>query len=157
MINEGDVFPEFSLTDQNGVPVTRESLKAAKTIVFFYPKDDTSGCTIEACEFRDSMPNFEGVTVIGVSPDSETSHLKFIKKFDLNYRLLADTEKALAQACGVWVEKSMYGKKYMGVARTTFLLDENALVLKIWRQVKPEGHAEEVLAAIKAHPSKLLS
>jgi len=149
MLQTGQPFPEFSLSDQDGKTITLDDLKGSKTIVYFYPKDDTSGCTVEACEFRDSMPRFEGAKVIGVSPDSAISHTKFIKKFDLNFTLLADTDKHLADACGVWVEKSMYGKTYMGVARTTFLLDENGIVVKVWEKVKPQGHAAEVLAALK--------
>lgn len=148
MLQEGDRFPAFDLMDQDGKSVTLDDLKGSKTIVYFYPKDDTSGCTVEACEFRDSLPRFEGAKVVGVSPDSVASHQKFIKKFDLNFTLLADVDKALAQACGVWVEKSMYGKKYMGVARTTFLLDEEGVIRRVWAQVKPAGHAAEVLAAL---------
>lgn len=148
MLEAGQSFPDFSLTDQNGETVTLESLKGSKTIVYFYPKDDTPGCTVEACEFRDNLPKFKGAKVIGVSPDSAKSHTKFIGKFSLNFPLLADTDKSLCEACGVWVEKSMYGKKYMGVDRTTFLLDENGIVEKVWSKVKPQGHAEEVLAAL---------
>lgn len=148
MLEAGQSFPDFSLTDQNGETVTLESLKGSKTIVYFYPKDDTPGCTVEACEFRDNLPKFKGAKVIGVSPDSAKSHTKFIGKFSLNFPLLADTDKALCEACGVWVEKSMYGKKYMGVDRTTFLLDENGIVEKVWSKVKPQGHAKEVLSAL---------
>lgn len=148
MLEAGQPFPDFSLSDQNGNMVTLEDLKGAKTIVYFYPKDDTPGCTVEACEFRDNLPHFEGAKVIGVSPDSAKAHTKFIGKFALNFTLLADTDKKLCEACGVWVEKSMYGKKYMGVDRTTFLLDENAVVVKVWTKVKPQGHAAEVLAAL---------
>jgi peroxiredoxin Q/BCP len=148
MIEEGAAFPDFELQDQTGKTVTLNDLKGSKTIVYFYPKDDTPGCTVEACEFRDQMPRFEGSKVVGVSPDSPKSHQKFIDKFGLNFTLLSDKDKALSEAAGVWVEKSMYGKKYMGVARTTFLLDEGANVLKVWRDVKPKGHAGEVLAAL---------
>lgn len=148
MLQVGQPFPAFSLEDQDGKTVTHEDLKGSKTIVYFYPKDDTSGCTVEACEFRDSMPRFEGAKVFGVSPDSPKSHTKFIKKFDLNFTLLADVKKELAEACGVWVEKSMYGKAYMGVARTTFVLDENGVVMRVFEKVKPTGHAAEVLAAL---------
>lgn len=148
MLEAGQSFPDFSLTDQNGETVTLDSLKGSKTIVYFYPKDDTPGCTVEACEFRDNLPKFKGAKVIGVSPDSAKSHTKFIGKFSLNFPLLADTDKSLCEACGVWVEKSMYGKKYMGVDRTTFLLDENGIVEKVWSKVKPQGHAKEVLAAL---------
>lgn len=152
-MNEGDQFPDFSLLDDSDRVTTLQDLSGSKTVVYFYPKDDTSGCTVEACEFRDSMPSFstDGLAeVIGVSPDSPASHRKFKTKFDLNFRLLADTDHALADACGVWVEKTMYGNKYMGVERTTFLLDETGKVVKVWRKVKPAGHAAEVLAAIKS-------
>ena len=148
MIEEGTPFPEFSLLDQDGNTVASADLKGSKTIIYFYPKDDTPGCTTEACEFRDSLPSFEGAKVYGVSPDSPKAHRKFIDKYGLTFSLLADTEQALSNAAGVWVEKSMYGKKYMGVERTTFLLDENGVVTKVWRKVKPQGHAAEVLAAL---------
>jgi thioredoxin-dependent peroxiredoxin len=148
MLQVGQPFPAFSLSDQDGNTVTLDDLKGSETIVYFYPKDDTSGCTVEACEFRDSLPRFEGAKVIGVSPDSPKSHQKFIKKFELNFTLLADTKKELAEACGVWVEKSMYGKSYMGVARTTFLLDKDSTVTHVFEKVKPSGHAAEVLAAL---------
>lgn len=149
MIEVGQPFPEFSLHDQAGNIVTKGDLLGAKAIVYFYPKDDTSGCTVEACEFRDSLPRFGGARVIGVSPDSPKSHQKFVAKFQLPFTLLADVDKTLAEACGVWVEKSMYGKKYMGVARATFLVDERGIVERVWRQVKPQGHAAEVLGALK--------
>jgi peroxiredoxin Q/BCP len=148
MLSEGSPFPDFQLNDQDGKPVTKADLLGTRTIVYFYPKDDTSGCTKEACEFRDRLPEVEGVQVFGVSPDDEKSHRKFIDKYQLNFRLLADTEQALAKACGVWVEKSMYGKKYMGVERTTFLVGPDGNIQRIWRKVKPEGHAAEVLAAL---------
>jgi peroxiredoxin Q/BCP len=149
MLEQGDPFPQFSLPDQNGNTVTLDSLKGHKAIVYFYPKDDTSGCTAEACDFRDRMPDFNGAMVVGVSPDSPKSHQKFIDKYSLNFTLVADTEKKLCEAVGVWVEKSMYGKKYMGVERTTFLLDENGIVAKVWHKVKPQEHAQEVLTALK--------
>lgn len=148
MMSEGQRFPEFFLLNQNSETITLESLIGSPTIVYFYPKDDTSGCTVEACEFRDTLPRFEGAKIFGVSPDSVKSHIKFIEKFQLNFDLLADTEQALCNACGVWVEKSMYGKKYMGVERTTFLLDSAGVIRKVWRKVKPQGHAEEVRAAL---------
>ena len=148
MLKEGDRFPEFSLQDQDGKTVTNADLMGQKTVVYFYPKDDTPGCTVEACEFRDMAPSFPNARVIGVSPDKPRAHVKFIAKFNLNFTLLADTEHKLAEDCGVWVEKSMYGKKYMGVERSTFLLDEEGQVLKIWRKVKPEGHAKEVASAL---------
>lgn len=148
MISVGQPFPAFSLPDQDGRTVDQSILRGQKTIVYFYPKDDTSGCTAEACEFRDAMPRFSGAVVIGVSPDGPKSHRKFADKYGLPFTLLADEEHKLAEACGVWVEKSMYGKKYMGVERTTFLVDENGLVQHVWRKVKPQGHAAEVLAAL---------
>lgn len=149
MISEGQKFPEFSLPDQDGTTHSSESLKGQMFVVYFYPKDDTSGCTVEACEFRDRLPKFEGVRVFGVSPDDVKSHAKFAKKYDLNFPLLADENHKLCDAVGVWVEKSMYGKKYMGVERTTFLVDENGIVQKVWRKVKPQDHADEVLAAAR--------
>jgi peroxiredoxin Q/BCP len=140
--------PAFDLPGDGGVSLRLADYRGRKVVLYFYPKDDTSGCTVEACEFRDTLPKFAGAKVVGVSPDSVASHQKFIKKFDLNFTLLADVDKALAEACGVWVEKSMYGKKYMGVARTTFLLDEEGIVRRVWTQVKPAGHAADVLAAL---------
>ncbi|MCW5937857.1 MAG: thioredoxin-dependent thiol peroxidase [Fimbriimonadaceae bacterium] len=149
MVAEGQLFPDFVLKDQDGNTVTRQDIAGAHAVVYFYPKDDTSGCTKEACEFRDAMPQFKGVRVIGVSPDSEASHKRFAGKYGLNFTLLADKDRALATAAGVWVEKSMYGKKYMGVERSTFLLDAEGRVVKAWQKVKPEGHAAAVLAATK--------
>jgi len=121
-------------------------------VLYFYPKDDTSGCTAEAKDFSCLAPEFRkaGVEVIGVSPDSLVSHQKFHKKYDLAVRLAADADKAVANAYGVWVEKSMYGRKYMGVERSTFLIDKKGRIAKSWRKVKVPGHAEEVLAAAKA-------
>ncbi|MCW5942919.1 MAG: thioredoxin-dependent thiol peroxidase [Fimbriimonadaceae bacterium] len=144
MIDVGDAFPEFRLPDQDGHLVSSSDLLGGRTVVYFYPKDDTSGCTTEACEFRDRLPSFAGVRVLGVSPDSPRSHRKFADKLGLGFTLLADEERTLAEACGVWVEKSLYGKKYMGVERTTFLLDEQGTVTHVWRKVKPAGHADEV-------------
>lgn len=150
MVQEGDRFPEFSLADQDGNTHTLASLAGSKTVVYFYPKDDTPGCTTEACEFRDAAGQLAGAKVLGVSPDSTASHQKFVKKYSLNFPLLADTEQQLSSALGIWVEKSMYGKKYMGIERTTYLLDEQGVVLKVWRKVKPNGHAADVLAALQA-------
>ena len=148
MLQEGEPFPDFSLPDQDGKIVTNQDLKGTKTVIYFYPKDDTPGCTVEACNFRDLSPSYSGARVIGVSPDSPKSHTKFIGKFNLNFTLLADTDHKLAEACGVWVEKSMYGKSYMGVERSTFLIDETGTIVKIWRKVKPDGHAQEIAAAL---------
>ena len=148
MIETGSPFPNFSLSDQDGKSWTLDDFKGQKVVVYFYPKDDTSGCTVEACEFRDALPNIPGVKVIGVSPDGIKSHKKFVDKFSLNFTLLADPEHTLCEATGVWVEKSMYGKKYMGVERTTFVLDEAGVIVKTFNKVKPQGHAAQVLAVL---------
>lgn len=148
MIEEGTSFPDFSLPDQDGNVVTLADLKGQRTVLYFYPKDDTPGCTTEACDFRDAFANVPGTRVVGVSPDSSRSHRKFIDKYGLGFTLLADTEHTLSEAAGVWVEKSMYGKTYMGVERTTFLLDEQGVVQRVFRKVKPKGHATEVGAAL---------
>jgi peroxiredoxin Q/BCP len=148
MLNEGSLFPSFSLQNQDGNLITNSALAGQKTVVYFYPKDDTSGCTVEACGFQEKLPTIPNAKVIGVSPDGVKSHRKFADKFSLSFDLLADTDHALAEACGVWVEKSMYGKKYMGIERTTFVIDENGIVTKVFTKVKPAGHAEEVIAAL---------
>lgn len=148
MLKEGDDFPEFSLPDQDGNVVTKADLEGHKAVVYFYPKDDTPGCTVEACEFRDVAPSQSDVKILGVSPDSPKSHTKFISKFQLNFPLLADVDHQLAEACGVWVEKFNYGKPYMGIERSTFLLDEKGRVRRIWRKVKAQGHAAEVTSAL---------
>lgn len=148
MISEGVPFPSFSLSDHDGKTVTNADLLGKKSVIYFYPKDDTPGCTKEACEFRDLFVDIPGAQVFGVSPDSEKSHRKFIDKFGLNFRLLADTNHELAESLGFWVEKSMYGKTYMGMERSTVLVDEEGKIAKIWRKVKPEGHAAEVASAL---------
>ena len=148
MLNEGSPFPSFSLQNQDGNLITNSALAGQKTVVYFYPKDDTSGCTVEACGFQEKLPTIPNAKVIGVSSDGVKSHSKFADKFSLSFDLLADTDHALAEACGVWVEKSMYGKKYMGIERTTFVIDENGIVTKVFTKVKPAGHAEEVIAAL---------
>lgn len=148
MLTEGQPFPTFSLQDQDGNVVSSDVLKGEKSVIYFYPKDDTSGCTVEACGFQERLSDIPGARVFGVSPDGVKSHRKFADKFDLKFTLLADTEHSLAEAVGVWVEKSMYGKKYMGIERTTFVLDANGVVTKVFNKVKPQGHAEEVLAAL---------
>ncbi len=137
-------FPDFSLLDTEGNLVTNDSLKGSKTVIYFYPKDSTPGCTQESCDFRDMISAREGVRVIGVSPDNAKSHRKFIDKFNLNFTLLCDEDHLLAEACGVWIEKSMFGKKYMGMERTTFLLDEQGNITKIWKNISVGGHAKEV-------------
>jgi thioredoxin-dependent peroxiredoxin len=148
MLEEGQLFPEFTLNDQDGSPISLSDLRGKKAVLYFYPKDDTTGCTAEACEFRDLMPSINGARIVGVSPDNEKSHRKFIAKHNLNFTLLADVDHTLADACGIWVEKTMYGNQYMGVERTTYLLDESGKIEKIWQKVKPEGHAAEVQAAL---------
>ncbi len=150
MLNVGDPFPNFSLKNQDEETVTLADLKGKKAVLYFYPKDDTSGCTAEACGFRDGMPNFEGTGIYGISPDDAKSHRKFIEKYDLNFPLLVDEDHRLAEELGLWVEKTLYGKKYMGIDRTTYLLDEEGKIAQIWAKVKPEGHAEEVRAALDA-------
>ena len=144
-LQPGDAFPAFSLADQTGKVWTNAEVADQRFVAFFYPKDDTSGCTVEACGFRDAVAQDAAAVVLGVSPDPVKSHDKFAKKFRLNFPLLADTEKSLCQACGVWVEKSMYGKKYMGVERTTFQVGPDGVIEKVWNKVTPAGHAAEVL------------
>ena len=148
----GKKAPAFNLESNTGEKVSLAGLKGQKVVLYFYPKDDTPGCTVEAQEFRSILDQFKaaGATVLGVSPDDVKSHCKFIKKFDLNFDLLADTEHAVCEKFGVWVEKSMYGKKYMGAQRATFLIDGDGKIAKVWPKVKPEGHAAEVLEAVKA-------
>ena len=152
MLQDGDKAPEFALPADGGETIKLSALKGKPAVLYFYPKDDTSGCTMEAKDFSRLAPDFRkaGVEVIGVSPDSVESHQKFRKKYDLAVRLAADADKAVANAYGVWVEKSMYGRKYMGVERSTFLIDKAGRIAKSWRKVKVPGHAEEVLAAARA-------
>lgn len=152
MVEEGHKAPDFELPCDAGQTVRLGKLKGRPVVLYFYPKDDTSGCTSEAKDFTTFAAQFEkaGVTVLGVSPDSCASHAKFRKKHALAITLLADEEKKAAEAYGVWVEKSMYGRKYMGIERSTFLIDKAGKVARTWRKVKVPGHAEDVLAAAKA-------
>jgi peroxiredoxin Q/BCP len=152
MLQDGDKAPDFELATDADDKLKLSALKGKPAVLYFYPKDDTSGCTLEAKDFTRLAPDFRkaGVEVIGVSPDSIESHQKFRKKYDLAIRLAADADKAVANAYGVWVEKSMYGRKYMGVERSTFLIDKAGRIAKSWRKVKVPGHAEEVLAAARA-------
>jgi peroxiredoxin Q/BCP len=140
--------PDFTLPDQNGEPVTLSALKGKPIVLFFYPRANTPGCTIEACSFRDHYGKLTraGLTVLGISPDTSKAQKKFEEKFDLPYLLLADAEKEVAQLYGVLKEKNMYGKKVMGIERTTFLIAPDGTIRQVWRKVKPEGHAEQVLA-----------
>lgn len=149
MLKEGDKAPDFKATDQNGNIVKLKDLKGHRVALYFYPKDDTPGCTKQACSFRDADAVFKekGIRVLGVSIDSEKSHQKFISKYELPFDLLADTDKQIVEAYGVWGEKSMYGKKYMGTHRKTFLIDEKGKIVKIFDKVKVAEHADEVLEA----------
>lgn len=149
MLKEGDKAPAFTATDQNGRKVKLSDLKGSRVVLYFYPKDDTPGCTKEACSFRDGFERFrkKGIKVFGVSTDDERSHQKFISKFALPFDLLADTDKKIVEAYGVWGEKSMYGKKYMGTLRKTFLIDDKGKIAKIFEKVNVSEHADEVLAA----------
>ncbi|GAB2206257.1 peroxiredoxin [Roseibium sp. ROS1] len=148
----GDVAPDFELEGDGGNKVSLSALKGKPVVVYFYPKDDTPGCTKEAIAFTEQSDAFAklGVTIIGLSPDTAAKHDKFIAKHNLAIRLGADTEKEVAEAYGVWVEKSMYGKKYMGVERTTFLVGADGKIAEIWRKVKVPGHADAVLEVARA-------
>ena len=148
----GDKAPDFDLEADDGSRVSLESLKGKNVVLFFYPKDNTSGCTAEACGFRDAMPEFTdvGAEVFGVSPDSVKSHQKFRQKYDLPYRLLVDEEHRLADQYGIWQEKKNYGVTYMGVVRTTVIIDREGRIAKIFPKVKVEGHVSEVAEAVKA-------
>jgi thioredoxin-dependent peroxiredoxin len=149
MLKEGDAAPEFKVLTDSGEEFDLADHKNEKIVLYFYPRADTPGCTVESCSFRDAVSKFttKGVTVIGVSPDTTKAQAKFKEKFDLNFTLLADADKDIATKFGVMKEKNMYGKKVMGVARTTFVI-ENGKIVKIFHNVKPEGHADEVLAAL---------
>jgi peroxiredoxin Q/BCP len=150
MIEEGKPAPEFSLTSDAGETVSLASLRGKRVVLYFYPKDDTPGCTKQACGIRDAWGEFErsGAVVLGVSPDSEASHVKFKAKYELPFPLLADPEHKTADAYGVWVERRNYGKTYMGIERSTFVIAADGTVKKILRKVKPETHADDVLAAL---------
>ena len=150
-LKEGDQAPEIALQTHADEPFTLSSLKGKNVILYFYPKADTPGCTKEACYFRDAGPKFSAANtvIIGVSPDGSKAQAKFRDKFNLPFVLLADTEHQAAEAYGVWGEKSMYGRKYMGVDRATFVIDPEGKVKKIFPKVKVEGHAQEVLAAVQ--------
>jgi len=149
-LKEGDKAPEFSVNTNGGGKISLADYKGKNVILYFYPKDDTPGCTKEACAFRDNFSEFKkrGAIVLGVSPDSVKSHDKFVEKFKLPFILLADEDKKIVEAYGVWGEKSFMGRKYMGTNRVTFLIGPDGRIKKIWPQVKPEEHVEEVLAAI---------
>ncbi len=152
MLNIGDKAPAFSAKDQDGNTVKLSDLKGKKVALYFYPKDDTPGCTKQACSIRDGFPKLKkaGITVLGVSTDDKESHQDFIKKYKLPFTLLADTNKKVVEKYGVYGEKNMYGKKYMGVNRNTFLIDENGKIVKIFKKVKVDEHADEILKAFGA-------
>ena len=149
MLKEGDDAPVFTTKNQSGEDIKLADLRGKRVVLYFYPKDDTPGCTKEACSLRDSFDIFEdkGIKIFGVSTDSEKSHQKFISKYSLPFDLLADTEKEIVNAYGVWGEKMNYGKKYMGINRMTFLIDEDGKIAKIFKKVKVDEHADEVLRA----------
>jgi peroxiredoxin Q/BCP len=152
MLNEGDPAPDVTLTGPEGESVPLAGFRGQKLILYFYPKDDTSGCTREAQDFSALAEEFErqGAWVVGVSKDSPASHAKFQSKYDLKVRLLSDADGSVCEAFGTWVEKSMYGRKYMGIERATFLIDRDGVIKGVWRKVKVPGHADAVLKAAAA-------
>jgi len=151
-VTVGKPAPDFTLPTDGGGKLSLKSLRGQNVVIYFYPKDDTSGCTAEACGFRDQLPKFGKVnaTVIGISRDSVASHDKFKKKYDLPFTLASDEKGTVTERYGVWVEKSLYGRKYMGIERATFLIDDKGVVRQAWRKVKVPGHVDEVLKAVKA-------
>ncbi|GAB1429331.1 thioredoxin-dependent thiol peroxidase [Ignavibacteria bacterium] len=151
-LNENSVAPDFTAANDNGNSASLADFRGKYIILYFYPKDNTTGCTAEACDFRDNMSVLTeyGAAVIGVSPDSAKSHNKFREKYALNFMLLSDEDKEICRLYGVWTEKSMYGRKYMGVERTTFLIDKQGLIRRIWRKVKVQGHIAEVLSFLQS-------
>ena len=149
-LNVGDKAPDFSLPSTDGNILSLNNFKGKKVVLYFYPKDDTSGCTKEACSFRDNLARVKkkGAVLIGVSADSVNSHKKFTEKYDLSFPLISDEEKSMIKAYGVWKEKSMYGRKYMGIERTTFVIDEKGKIAHIFSKVKVDGHTDEVLEVL---------
>ena len=152
MLEEGNPAPSFTLRSDTGEDISLDSLRGKPVVLYFYPRDDTPGCTTQACGIRDAWGEFEraGAVVLGVSPDDEASHVRFKEKFDLHFTLLADTEHEVADAYGVWGEKSYAGKTYMGVNRSTFVIDEDGNVARIFLEVKPDQHADQVLEALRS-------
>ncbi len=152
MLQAGDMAPDFTAQSDDGVEVTLSALRGQQVVLYFYPKDDTTDCTAQACGFRDSWRTLRRrkTVVLGVSKDDLKRHAKFRAKYDLPFPLLADDDHAIAKAYGVWVEKSMYGKKYFGIARTTFVIDARGIIRHVFRKVKVAGHADAVLAALAA-------
>ena len=150
VLKEGIKAPDFTAIDQDGVKVKLSSFKSKKNVVlYFYPKDMTPGCTTQACDFRDQQKRFKNTVILGVSIDSQERHQKFIEKYDLPFTLLADVDKKVVQKYGVWQEKKLYGKTFMGIVRSTFIIDKTGTVRKIFLKVKVKNHVEEVLSAIK--------
>ena len=147
MIEEGDPAPDFELEADSGDTVRLTDLRGRRVVLFFYPKDDTSGCTKEACGFRDGLPDFDSLdaTVLGVSPDGVTSHQRFRDKYDLNFPLLVDSDHAVAEAYGAWGRKKLYGREYEGILRSTFVIDPEGRIERVYANVKPADHAEQVL------------
>jgi peroxiredoxin Q/BCP len=143
----GDKAPDFQSKDQNGNPISLSNFKGKKVVLYFYPKDNTPGCTAESCNLRDNYSQFQksGFEILGVSSDNEKSHQKFIEKFELPFPLIADTDKTVHEAYGTWVEKSMYGRKYMGTARTTFVIDGNGILIDIIEKVNTKDHTSQLL------------
>ena len=148
----GDKAPDINLPANNGRKISLKDFQGKNIVLYFYPKDDTPGCTVQACGFRDAIQKIEktDTIVLGISPDSVASHNQFISKFNLPFILLSDEDKKTCQDYGVWVEKNMYGRKYMGVARTTFIINKEGKIVRIFDKVKPEGHDEEVLIVLKS-------
>ncbi|MFA5011131.1 MAG: thioredoxin-dependent thiol peroxidase [Ignavibacteria bacterium] len=150
MLKIGDKAPDFSLLSDSGKKFSLKNLKGHKIILYFYPKDNTSGCTKEACDFRDSIKTFENkeTVILGISKDSIESHKSFKSKYNLPFALLSDEEGQMVNAYGVWKEKNMYGKKYMGIERTTFLIDEKGKIKEIWNKVKIPGHVQDIISKL---------
>jgi len=149
-LDAGDRAPDFSGFNQYGKEIKTADFAGKKLILYFYPKDDTPGCTAESCNLNDNYSDWlkKGFEVVGVSPDDVESHRKFSKKYDLEFNLIADTEKEISQAYGVWGEKNMFGNKYMGVLRTTFVIDENGIIQNIFKKVKTEDHSKQILSKL---------
>ena len=154
MVNEGDLVPDVTLVSVEGKKISPADFRSQKLVLYFYPKDDTSGCTAEAQAFSGLADAFEDANtwVLGISKDDAKKHAKFIDKYDLKVQLASDADGSVCEAFGTWIEKSMYGRKYMGIDRATFLIDRDGKVQKVWRKVKVPGHADEVLEAARALP-----
>ena len=152
MVEEGKPAPDFELASDTGERVKLSELRGSPVVLYFYPKDDTPGCTVQACGIRDVYGEFQqrGAVVLGISPDDESSHVRFKEKYELPFTLLADPDHSVSEDYGVWKEKKNYGKTYMGIERSTFLIDSEGRVAKVMRRVKPDTHADDVLAALPA-------